>query len=99
LSPPGLTTSAARRRDDGLSEDPWLRTHVRAGGRLQGVAHRSTTVTAGLDRWRAWTGLPLTDDGLTAIPGALAPLVVSVPLDFGCYVEPNVWVDHPLDEG
>lgn len=87
---------AARRRDDGLPEDPWLRTHVKAGGRLRNIAHRSTTVTAGLDQWRAWTGLPLAEDGLVAIPGGLAPLLVSTSLDLGCYVEANVWVDHPL---
>ncbi|WP_197716992.1 N-acetyltransferase [Glycomyces terrestris] len=88
---------AARRRDDGLPQDPWLRTHVRAGGRLRGVAYRSTTITAGLERWRAWTGLPLDRDGLVAVPGGLAPLLVNRDLDLGCYVEPNVWVDHPLD--
>jgi GNAT superfamily N-acetyltransferase len=90
---------AARLRGDGLPEDPWLRTHVRAGGRIQSIASRSTTITADLGRWRTWTGLPLTDDGLVAVPGALAPLMVSVSLDLGCYVEPNVWVDHPLDAG
>lgn len=89
---------AARRRDDGLPEDPWLRTHVRAGGRLRGIARRSTTVTADLDQWRAWSGLPLAADGLVAVPGALAPLIVNVALDIGCYLEPNVWVDHPLCE-
>ncbi|MEV3934815.1 hypothetical protein AB0K52_02370 [Glycomyces sp. NPDC049804] len=44
---------AGRLRDDGLPQDPWLRTHVKAGGRLRGIARRSTTVTAGLDRWRS----------------------------------------------
>lgn len=85
---------ASRTRDDGLPTDPWLRVHVREGGRIRAIAPCSATVSAGLDRWRTWTGLPLDTDGPVAIPGGLAPLLVSLPLGIGCYVEPNVWIDH-----
>ncbi|GAB3748039.1 GNAT family N-acetyltransferase [Microlunatus parietis] len=87
---------ARRTRDDGLPEDPWLRVHVREGGRIRAIAPCSATVSAGLDRWRTWTGLPLDADGPVAIPGGLAPLAVSVSLGIGCYVEPNVWIDHSV---
>ncbi len=86
-----------RVRADGLPADPWLRVHVRAGGTIRSVARCSATIAARLDQWRRWTGLPLTTDGLIDIEGGLVPLLVSTELDVGCYVEPNVWVEHPLD--
>jgi hypothetical protein len=30
---------AFRTREDGLPVDPWLRTHIRAGGQIESVAH------------------------------------------------------------
>lgn len=87
---------AARVRADGLPADRWLRTHVRAGGRVEGVASCSSTVAAPLERWREWTGLPFDRDGPVPVPGALAPVHVSVAHDHAVYVEPNVWVRHPV---
>ncbi|MDJ1131022.1 hypothetical protein [Streptomyces iconiensis] len=81
------------KRPDGLPEDPWLRTHVRAGGRVVGVAAESTVMEAPLTDWRRW-GAALSPDGVWTIEGALAPLE---PLPDGCsarYTEPNVWVVH-----
>ncbi|CCH34005.1 GNAT family N-acetyltransferase [Actinosynnema sp. NPDC047251] len=86
----------ARRRADGLPEDPWLRTHERLGGRVVKVAPFSMTVVGGLDRWRSWTGVRLVD-GANVVAGALAPVLVSAGSDVGVYVEPNVWVEHVLD--
>ena len=86
----------ARVRDDGLPEDPWLRVHVRAGGQVLRVCPVSMTISAGLDRWRAWTGLPFDTTGTATVPFALTPVVVDVERDFAVYVEPNVWVRHPL---
>lgn len=85
---------AAGTRADGLPADRWLRTHVRAGGRIESVASCSATVQAPLDDWRRWTGLPFADDGPVLVPGALAPVFVSTAEDFAVYVEPNVWVSH-----
>jgi hypothetical protein len=39
-------------RADGLPTDPWLRVHVRAGGRVVRVAPHSMTITGTLDDWR-----------------------------------------------
>ncbi|MEU8633325.1 hypothetical protein AB0C38_14230 [Amycolatopsis sp. NPDC048633] len=84
----------AETRADGLPADRWLRTHVRAGGRIEAVAPCSATVQASVDDWRGWTGLPFDRDGVVAVPGALAPVFVSASQDFAVYVEPNVWVSH-----
>ncbi|GLY38484.1 hypothetical protein Amsp01_045080 [Amycolatopsis sp. NBRC 101858] len=89
-----MRSYVAQTRADGLPADRWLRTHVRAGGRILGVAACSATVQAPLADWRGWTGLPFDRDGVVEVPGALAPVFVSVAQDFAVYVEPNVWVSH-----
>ncbi len=86
----------ARTRDDGLPTDPWLRTHVRAGATVVGVARASMTVAAPLAGWREWTGLPFRETGPVAVPDALVPVHCDVDRDLGVYVEPNVWMRHRL---
>ena len=85
---------ASRLRPDGLPADRWLRTHVRAGGRIEGVADCSMTVQAPLEQWRRWTGLPFDTDGSVAVDGGLVPVLVSRSQNIGVYVEPNVGVSH-----
>lgn len=87
---------AFRVRDDGLPYDPWLRVHVRAGATIEAVAPASMTVSASLDDWRAWTGLPFDTEGLVEVPGALVPVHCEPERGYAVYVEPNVWVRHPL---
>ncbi|HWD77681.1 MAG TPA: GNAT family N-acetyltransferase [Kribbella sp.] len=87
-----MSEYAARTRADGLPYDPWLRTHVRAGGRIVGVAHTSWVIAGSLAEWRSWTGLPFDSCGPVEVPGALVPVEVSA--DRAVYVEPNVWVQH-----
>jgi hypothetical protein len=81
-------------RDDGLPVDPWLRVHVRAGGRIVNVAHHSMLVPGTLAGWREWTGLPFDVTGPVVVPQALAPVHCDVDQDLAIYVEPNVWVHH-----
>ncbi|MGI5269030.1 N-acetyltransferase [Nonomuraea sp. CA-218870] len=87
---------AFRARADGLPHDPWLRVHVRAGGKIVKVAPRSMTIAGTLAEWRAWTGLPFDRPGPVEVPGALNPVHVQPEHDHAVYVEPNVWVSHPL---
>ncbi|MFG1779949.1 N-acetyltransferase [Micromonospora sp. NPDC049051] len=87
---------AAQVREDGLPVDPWLRVHVRAGGRIERVATRSMTIAGSLDDWRRWTGLPFDTSGPVHVPGALVPVHCDVTHDHAVYVEPNVWVRHRL---
>ncbi|MFI8829055.1 N-acetyltransferase [Streptomyces sp. NPDC053431] len=83
-------------RSDGLPVDPWLRVHVRAGGKIMGIAECSQIVQAPLQQWRSWTGLPFDESGETVVQGGLAPVLVSVRQDVATYTEPNVWVLHSL---
>jgi GNAT superfamily N-acetyltransferase len=87
---------AARLREDGLPHDPWLRTHVRVGGQIVGVAPTSWLIAGSLAQWRTWTGLPFDTDGEVEVPGALVPVHASISADHAVYVEPNVWVRHHL---
>lgn len=83
-----------RRRADGSFHDWWLRVHERAGGTMVCVAPCSATIQAPLAAWRRWTGLPFDTDGEVAVPGGLAPVLVSTGQDLGVYVEPNVWFEY-----
>jgi GNAT superfamily N-acetyltransferase len=87
---------AARRRADGLPFDSWVRTHVRAGAEIVKVAPRSVVIAGTLAEWRQWTGLPFDNSGPTIVPGALNPVHASLEQDHAVYVEPNLWVRHPL---
>jgi GNAT superfamily N-acetyltransferase len=87
---------AFRIREDGLPVDPWLRVHVRAGGRIIKIAPCSMTITGTLEQWRTWTELPLKESGEIVIPKALVPVYISQTHDYGVYIEPNVWVHHAL---
>jgi hypothetical protein len=86
------------RDSSGRMFDPWLRVHLDAGAQLAGVAEASMTITGGVAAWSEWTGLALPGSGHHVIPGALAPLHVDVDTDTGMYVEPNVWMVHPIGD-
>ena len=68
----------AQTRDDGLPADPWLRTHVRVGGRVLHACHRAMSLS-----WPASRGAGV---------GLLAPAQTRAGRVH--YIEPNVWVVH-----
>lgn len=81
-------------REDGLPFDPWLRVHVRLGGRIIKPCPQAMRITGTIAEWESWTGMRFFETGEYIVPGALVP--VAVDLDGNCctYVEPNVWVVH-----
>ncbi|GAA2096394.1 hypothetical protein GCM10009841_08150 [Microlunatus panaciterrae] len=90
---------AAQLRGDGLPLDPWLRVHVRAGGRIERVAHTSMVIAGSLAAWRGWTRLPFDRSGEVVVPQALVPVRCEAEHNYAVYVEPNVWVRHTLING
>jgi hypothetical protein len=52
------------------------------------------TVPGSVEAWEAWTGLRFPEDGDYVVAGGLVP--VQVRDDRGLYVEPNVWMRHPV---
>jgi GNAT superfamily N-acetyltransferase len=91
-----ITEYARRIRPDGLPEDPWLRVHARAGATIDSIAPASMTVGASLEEWRRWTGLPFDTAADVEVPGALVPVRCEPERGYAVYVEPNVWMRHPL---
>jgi hypothetical protein len=67
------------------------------GGEILDPAPRSMTITGAREQWEEWTGLQFPEDGDYVVPGALT--TVRFENGQGAYVEPNVWMKHPLYEG
>jgi GNAT superfamily N-acetyltransferase len=84
----------ARTRGDGLPHDSWLRTHVRAGGRIVRIAPHSMVIAGTLAEWSGWTGMIFDSSSDIVVPGALSPVHVSREHDHAVYVEPNLWIHH-----
>ncbi|MFN2202677.1 MAG: GNAT family N-acetyltransferase [Caldilineaceae bacterium] len=82
------------KRSDGLPFDPWLRVHVRSGGRIEKACAHAMKVRGTVAEWEEWTEMRFFDSGDYIVPGALTPVHVDVEADTGLYVEPNVWVIH-----
>lgn len=82
------------KREDGLPLDPWLRTHVRMGGRIIGLALQSQSILGSVTEWEEWTGMAFPSTGDYVISEGLSVLHIERKQDLGTYTEPNVWVDH-----
>ena len=79
-----------------LPFDAWLRVHARLGAQLVKVCPESMAITGSVADWEAWTGMRFPESGQYIVPAALVPLVIDRQADRGDYVEPNVWMRHPL---
>lgn len=80
--------------DRGRTYDPWLRSHLAAGGKIIGPCARSMVVEEPLAFWETWTGQHFEEDGEYAFDGALVPLKVDMQKRVGRYEEPNVWFGY-----
>jgi hypothetical protein len=85
-------------RADGLPFDPWLRTHVRMGAELLAVAPESLRITGRVAEWEEWTGMAFPESGDYVIPRGQVLLRIDHETDVGVYVEPDVWLRHPLPD-
>jgi hypothetical protein len=81
----------------GLPFDPWLRVHLRLGARIVKVCPFSMRIQGTLAEWESWTGMRFPESGRFILPGGLVPLEVDCAAGLGIYVEPNVWVRHPIE--
>lgn len=80
--------------DHGRAFDPWLRSHLAAGGQIVGQASRSMVVEEPVAFWETWSGQKFEQSGAYAIPGGLIPVKIELDRDMGRYVEPNVWFSY-----
>ena len=85
------------RREDGLPFDPWLRVHVRLGGKIIKPCHKSMYITGTVNEWEEWTNMKFFETGRYVIRGALKPVKINIEKNSGEYTEPNVWVLHEVN--
>ncbi|MGL4396107.1 MAG: GNAT family N-acetyltransferase [Hyphomicrobium sp.] len=83
--------------DHGRSYDPWLRSHLAAGGRIVKPCERSMVVEEPLGFWETWSNQRFLQSGAYEVSGALVPVQIDVERRIGRYEEPNVWVTYPTD--
>ncbi|MEU4570038.1 hypothetical protein [Micromonospora sp. NPDC023956] len=79
---------------DGLSIDPWIRTHQRMGARVLCPARRSMVVEGTVAEWESWADMLFPVTGEYVVPGALNLVLIDREQDRGVYVEENLWVQH-----
>lgn len=84
------------RRADGQYFDPWLRTHVSIGASVVAPCWSSMRVDGPVADWERWTGIAMPESGSYVVPGALVPVEVDRDRDVARYVEPNLWIRHPV---
>ena len=100
-----------RKEDIDLPFDPWLRKHVRLGGKIVKVAHKSMHVEGSIAAWQQWTQCDQWKSHASSIklenhtnrlyidfsfPGGLSPLRLYVQENRCVYTEPNVWLYHEV---
>jgi hypothetical protein len=85
-------------RENGEPFDPWIRVHVRRGGKIARPIGHSMRITGTVAEWEQWTDLRFPDDGEYTFPTGLAPVDINHGRDLGRYWEPNVWIVHTLSE-
>ncbi len=79
---------------DGLSIDPWIRTHQRMGARIIGPAPDSMVIPGTVAEWEQWADMPLPVTGHYVVPDALNMLDVSREDDLAVYREETLWDQH-----
>lgn len=81
-------------REDGLSLDPWIRTHQRMGAKVLAPATRSMVIEGSVAEWERWADMAFPVTGDYVVPDALGLVHVDREQDRGVYVEENLWVQH-----
>lgn len=78
--------------------DPWLRSHMAMGARIDGIARDSMVVEQPVGFWEAWIGKRITESGPVLVPNGLVPVEIDLERNIGRYAEPNVWMSYPAIE-
>ena len=89
-----MSRYAAWTRADGLSIDPWIRTHQRMGARIVRPAPNSMVIPGTVAEWESWADMPFPESGDYIVPDALNVVHVDCEQDSAVYREENLWVEH-----
>jgi len=74
--------------------DPWIRTHIKSGAQIIKVCPNSMHIFGNVKMWESLSQNKITQSGNYIIEGALNPVFVNVPEDFGEYKEDNIWISY-----
>lgn len=83
------------KRPDGALYVPWVRVHLRAGGKALAIGN-ALAIEGRVADWEQWTGMVFPVPGHYIVPGALQPIVIDAALHQGLYEEPCIWVIHSV---
>ncbi len=83
---------------NGLPFDPWIRVHIKIGGKIVGICRKSMTISGSVSQWEKWTGLIFQSSGDYIIDKALTPIKIDREKNIGIYIEPNVWIIHNIHQ-
>jgi hypothetical protein len=86
------------KNDNGFPIDPWLRVHMKFGGKIIKPCYKSMYIPGTIQAWQEWTGLLFFESGEYVIQGALNPVKMNLEKNLGEYFEPNVWVVHEISK-
>ncbi|ELR8704705.1 hypothetical protein V4T45_004336 [Vibrio vulnificus] len=86
------------RNEEGYLFDPWLRVHEKLGAKIIKVAECTLEVTNSIKNWSDWTDMVFPVCGEYVVKGALSPVRVDKNKDIATYLEPNVWMLHPMEK-
>jgi GNAT superfamily N-acetyltransferase len=81
-------------RGDGLSIDPWIRTHQRMGATIIKPAPNSLVIVGTVAEWENWADMVFPASGRYVVPDALNLVVVDRERDTAIYREDNLWMQH-----
>lgn len=82
--------------NDMLPFDPWIRVHIKAGGKIMHTCHRSMDISGTISEWEKWTNVKFHTSGDYIVDKALIPINVDMKKNLGQYMEPNVWMVHDI---
>jgi hypothetical protein len=81
-------------KKDGLPFDPWLRVHLKLGGKIVAICHESMFMEGTVSEWEDWSDSKFPGSGQFTVEQALSPITIDLEKNKGTYVEPNVWIIH-----
>jgi len=82
------------KNEENLPFDPWIRVHIKAGGKIIQPCSRSMDISGTIAEWEEWTNTRVYSSGDYIIDQALVPVQMDREKDMGYYMEPNVWIVH-----
>jgi hypothetical protein len=86
------------KNEKGLPFDPWLRVHVKQGGKIIKTCKKALEIKGTIGKWETWTNMKFPESDWYVVEGALCPIYINKENNLGIYNEPNVWVSYEIPD-